>query len=118
VIIKVTSFILLILITDVIMLTMSDIHVRRVAKGLLRDVNIGALKAGLTQREYVLEALAAAVGHGAGEEDRIDVKIQHPPLPEPTPELERHDCPNCGDSMVKNEKLRRWECAGCSFVGR
>jgi hypothetical protein len=97
---------------------MPNILVRGVPLSLLAQVNYRAKLAELTQNEWVLDALARAVDHELDQPDRIDVRIQHPPLPEPTPELERHDCPNCGDPMVKNEKLRRWECAGCSFVGR
>ena len=44
------------------MLSVSEIHVRRVSAELLRAVNVEAAKKGVTQREYVLTALAKATG--------------------------------------------------------
>jgi hypothetical protein len=63
---------------------MAEIHVRGVGAGLMRDVKIAALKSGMTLREWVIEAVERAVGHGAGEEDRLErnVQAQRPQLPE------------------------------------
>ena len=54
---------------------MPELHVRRVGKGLLRDINIAALKAEQTQREWILDTLERRLGHGGGEEDSIESRV-------------------------------------------
>jgi uncharacterized protein (UPF0371 family) len=64
---------------------MEAIHIRRVSPGLARDVKIAALKEGKTQREWVLEVLARAVDGDMVTrlEDRLDIRVAHPPVATP-----------------------------------
>jgi hypothetical protein len=100
---------------------MPNILVRGVPLSLLAQVNYRAKLAELTQNEWVLDALARAVDHELDQPERMDVRVQHPPRPEPAPIPERpgeHPCPECGVYMVRNEKLRQWECPSCHFIDR
>lgn len=48
---------------------MPDIHIRNVDQSLLREINIAAAKAELTQRDWLIKTMSEAVG--IGKTDRV-----------------------------------------------
>jgi rubrerythrin len=97
---------------------MPSLLVKNIEVKLLADVNHAASIAEMNQREWVIQALQAALDRPA---ELMDVRVQHPPRLEPAPIPERpgeHPCPECGVYMVRNEKLRQWECPSCHFIDR
>lgn len=90
-----------------------EIHVRGVEQSLMRDVKLAALKLGLSQREFIMDALVRAVDHEAEKPDRIEVKTAHPPRVEPMtadpfPALTHGPSGTC----------RLYRCGQCIALGR
>ena len=97
---------------------MDAIHVRRVGKGLIRDIAVACAKAGVTQREYVLEVLARAV------ESSLDVKVAHPPmtateiLVSHSEALAQTDGFNGAPRAHDTKTCRVYRCAQCTALGK
>jgi hypothetical protein len=99
---------------------MPDIHVRGASKGLLKDINKARLDAEMTQRDWILQALARAVERGPDEPrpmpDRLDVRVGHPavaPQMAGAPVIDDPPNPHC---KLHNKPMRdfvtKWSCDG------
>ena len=74
---------------------MSELHIRRVGRQLIKDVNKAAIDAELTQREWILNAIERALDYAPTPADKLPARVAQPAVEAPPGVRPMHDPKTC-----------------------